>query len=196
VLPQGFVKLQLALARPGAESARALYLLFVELDPARDLPSRAHRNELARVLGSIALACERDVLIVGALASVLDRPSLRDIVAPPELTIMACPAQTQNADVGAIAWVGDGRGADLERVYCWPDVRTVFLDAKVERHDYDRRIELAPELSAVGSPLLLRAGFGELERPVAPAGPAQTEPSPGPREIPINGHVKAIVVIE
>jgi V8-like Glu-specific endopeptidase len=192
VLPQGFVKLQLALARSGGESARALYLLFVELDPARDLPSRAHRNELARVLGSIALACERDVLIVGALASVLDRPSLREIVAPPELTILSCPAQPGNADVGAIAWIGDGRGADLERVYCWPDVRTVFLDAKVERQDYDRRIELAPELSAAGPPLLLRAGFGELERQVAPG----SEPSPGPREIPINTHVKAILVVE
>jgi V8-like Glu-specific endopeptidase len=195
VLPQGFVKLQLALARPGTESARALYLLFVEVDPARDLPSRAHRNELARVLGSIALACERDVVIVGALASVLDRPSLRDIVAPPELTILASPVQPGNADVGAIAWVGDGRGADLERIYCWPEVRTVFLDAKVERHDYERRVELAPELGAVGSPLLLRAGFGELERP-SPSPAAGAQPSTGGREIPIHTHVKSIVIID
>jgi V8-like Glu-specific endopeptidase len=192
VLPAGFVKLQLALARPGTESARALYLLFVEIHPARDLPSRAHRNELARVLGAIALSCGRDVVIVGALASVLDRPSLRDIVAPPELTILACPTQPGNADVGAIAWVGDGQGADLERVYCWPEIRTVFLDAKVERHDFERRIELAPELSAAGSPLLMRAGFGEIERPPV----AVPERSAGPREIPIGAHVKAIVIVE
>jgi V8-like Glu-specific endopeptidase len=192
VLPAGFVKLQLALARPGTESARALYLLFVEIDPVRDLPSRAHRNELARVLGALALACGRDVVIVGALASVLDRPSLREIVAPPELTILACPTQPGNADVGAIAWVGDGHGADLERVYCWPEIRTVFLDAKVERHDYERRIELAPELSAAGSPLLMRAGFGEIERPLVPV----PERSAGPREIAIGAHVKSIVIVE
>jgi V8-like Glu-specific endopeptidase len=192
VLPAGFAKLQLALARPGNQSARALYLLFVEIDPARDLPSRAHRNELARVLGSIALACARDVVIVGALASVLDRPSLRDVVAPPELTILACPTQPGNADVGAIAWVGDGQGADLERIYCWPEVRTVFLDAKVERHDYERRIELAPELSAAGAPLLMRAGFGEIERQPA----VVPERSAGPREIPIGAHVKSIVIVE
>jgi V8-like Glu-specific endopeptidase len=201
VLPQHFVKLQLALARPGTAAARALYLLFVEVDPARDLPSRAHRNELARVLGSIALACARDVVIVGALASVLDRPSLRDIVAPPELTILASPVQPGNADVGAIAWVGDGRGADLERIYCWPEIRTVLLDAKVERHDFERRLELAPELDAVGRPLLLRAGFGELERQAIPPSPAGTEPStsePGatPREIPINTHVKSIIIVD
>lgn len=192
VLPHRFVKLQLALARPGTESARALYLLFVEIDPARDLPSRAHRSELARVLGAIALACGRDVVIVGALASVLDRPSLRDIVAPPELTILACPAQPGNADVGAIAWVGDGQGADLERVYCWPEVRTVFLDPKVERHDYERRLELAPELSAAGPPLLMRAGFGEIERKLV----AVQERGAGSREIPIGAHVKSIVIVE
>jgi V8-like Glu-specific endopeptidase len=195
VLPAGFVKLQLALARPGTESARALYLLFVEIDPARDLPSRAHRNELARVLGAIALACGRDVVIVGSLASVLDRPSLREIVAPPELTILACPTRPGNADVGAIAWVGDGQGADLERIYCWPEVRTVFLDPKVERHDYERRIELAPELSAAGAPLLMRAGFGEIERKlVVPE--HRAEHSTGHREIAIGAHIKSIVIVE
>jgi V8-like Glu-specific endopeptidase len=192
VLPPGFVKLQLALARPGAALARALYLLYVEIDPARDLPSRAHRNELARVLGTIALACGRDVVIAGALAGVLDRPGLHDVVAPPELTILACPTQPGNADVGAIAWVGDGRGADLERVYCWPEVRTVWLDPKVERHDFERRVELGPELSAAPGLLLLRAAFGELERPPV----AVSERSSGQREIPIDGHVKAILIVE
>lgn len=196
VLPAGFVKLQLALARPGTESARALYLLFVEIDPARDLPSRAHRNELARVLGQLALACGRDVVIVGALASVLDRPSLRDIVAPPELTILACSTQPGNADVGAIAWVGDGQGADLERIYCWPEVRTVLLDAKVERHDYERRIELGPELSAAGSPLLMRAGFGAIERQVVAAAAVSPERGAGSREIPVGAHVKSILILE
>lgn len=190
VLPAGFFKLQLALARPGAGPARGLYLLYVEVEPTRDLPSRAHRNELARVLGSIALACGRDVVIVGALASVLDRPSLRDIVAPPELTILASPSRGTNPDVGAIAWIGDGRGADLERIYCWPEVKTVLLDPKVERHDFERRVELGPELIAAGPPLLLRAGFGELERAAVP------ERSGGQREIPIDGHVKSILIVE
>ena len=198
VLPAGFHKLRLALARPGAGAARALYLLYVEIDPARDLPSRAHRNELARVLGTIALACGRDVVIVGALASVLDRPGLHDVVAPPELTILASPTQSGNADVGAIAWIGDGLGADLERVYCWPEVRTVWLDAKVERHDFERRVELPPELRAAqGGLLLLRAGFGELERkPAAAPNGSQTPESMGKREIPVGAHVRAIVIVE
>ena len=67
VLPPCLVKLRLTLAREGAAETRELELLFVELDAARDLPSRAHRNELARVLGSIALSCGRDVVIIGAL---------------------------------------------------------------------------------------------------------------------------------
>lgn len=191
VLPPGFFKLQLSLARPGATSARALYLLYVEIDPTRDLPSRAHRNELARVLGTIALACGRDVVIVGSLASVLDRPGLHEIVAPPELTILASPAQPGNVDVGAIAWVGDGRGADLERVYCWPEVRTVWLDPKVERQDFERRVELGPELAAAANLLLARAAFGELERP-----PVATERSSARREITIGGHVKSILIVE
>jgi V8-like Glu-specific endopeptidase len=191
VLPPGFVQLQLTLARPGAASARALYLLFVELDPAHDLPSRAHRNELARVLGTLALSSGGDVVVMGALAGVLDRPGLRELVAPPELTILASPLGGDSPDVAAIAWIGDGQGADLEHVYCWPEVRSLHLDAKVERHDFERRVPLPLELSAAGAPLLLRGRFGELER----AGTHVAEASGGVgREIEIDRHVKSIVL--
>ncbi|PRQ01116.1 trypsin-like serine peptidase [Enhygromyxa salina] len=190
VLPEGFVRLQITLARSGAASTRALYLLFVELDAGRDLPSRAHRNELARVLGELALASGRDVVVLGLLAGVLDRPGLSELVAPPELTIMAAPPRAgDDHDVGAIAWIGDGLGADLEHVYCWPDVRTLRLDPKVERHEFDRRVELGPELSAAGAPLLLRGRFGELER-----NPAPIIDEPQSRELIVNGYVRSIVV--
>ena len=65
------------------------------------------------------------------------------------------------------------------------------LDPKVERHDFERRLPLAPELEAAGMPLLVRACFGELER----AAPAETPELPG-RQIPIDGHVKSIVIID
>ncbi|KIG18485.1 hypothetical protein DB30_00770 [Enhygromyxa salina] len=192
VLPEGFVRLQITLARPGASGSRALYLIYVEILAGRDLPSRAHRNELARVLGELALASGRDVVVLGLLAGVLDRPGLCELVAPPELTIMAAPTRAgDDYDVGAIAWIGDGLGADLEHVYCWPDVRTLRLDPKVERHEFDRRVQLGPELSAAGAPLLLRGRFGELERGAAPL-PASAEPAP--REIEINGYVRSLVV--
>lgn len=201
VLPPCFVKLRLTLAREGAAETREFELLFVELDAARDLPSRAHRNELARVLGSIALSCGRDVVIMGVLAHVLDQPGLRELVAPPELTILAAPPRPGNADVGTIAWVGDGRGADLEHVYCLPEVRTIHLDAKVERHEFERKLELPAELGELGPPLLIRARFGELLRAPSPhtqASPHAPAPAPGgePREIQIDAHVKSIWVVD
>jgi hypothetical protein len=55
-----------------------------------------------------------------------------------------------------------------------------------------RRFELAPELSAAGSPLLLRAGFGEIERPLV----SVPERGAGSREILIGAHVKSIVILE
>jgi hypothetical protein len=192
VLPECYEQLALTLARAGSSASRVLYLLFVELAPARELFSRAHRNELARVLGELALTFAGDVVIAGNLAGVLDQPGLRLAAAPPELSIIAAPvsAATVGSEGGAIAWVGDGRGADLEHLYCWPEVRVLMLDPKVERHDFERRLKLPPELQAAGDPLLVRACFGELERAVA----EQRGESPG-RQIPIDGHVKSIVII-
>src|SRR5690554_5307104 len=164
VLPECYEQLALTLARAGSSTRRSLYLLFVELEPARDLPSRAHRNELARILGELALSFAGDVVIAGNLAGVLDQPGLRAID-PPELSILALPISpaTIGSEGGAIAWIGDGRGADLEHLYCWPDVRALALDPKVERHPFERRLAIPPELAAAGLPLLVRACFGELE---------------------------------
>lgn len=193
VLPECYEQLALTLARAGSSASRVLYLLFVELDPARDLPSRAHRNELARVLGELALTFAGDVVIAGNLAGVLDQPGLRLAAAPPELSIVAAPvsAPAVGSEGGAVAWVGDGRGADLEHLYCWPEVRALTLDPKVERHDFERRLKLPSELAAAGEPLLVRACFGELDRGVSEA----WGELPG-RQIPIDGHVKSIVIIE
>lgn len=201
VLPECYEQLTLTLARAGSSASRILYLLFVELEPARDLPSRAHRNELARVLGELALTFAGDVVIAGNLAGVLDQPGLRLAAAPPELSILATPvsAAAIGSEGGAIAWVGDGRGADLEHLYCWPEVRALALDPKVERHPFERRLKLPPELAAAGEPLLVRACFGELERTL---GEDQADSSSRPaaellgRQIPIDGHVKAIVIID
>jgi hypothetical protein len=194
VLPQVYEQLALTLARANSTSTRTLYLLFVELEPARDLPSRAHRNELARVLGELALSFAGDVVIVGNLGGVLDQPGLRLAAAPPELSILACPvsAAAIGSEGGAIAWVGDGNGADLEHLYCWPEVRALTLDSKVERHDFERRLPLPPELEGAGLPLLVRACFGELERTVAAV---ERSELPG-RQIAIDGHVKSIVIID
>lgn len=193
VLPESYEQLALTLARAGSSASRTLYLLFVELEPARDLPSRAHRNELARVLGELALTFAGDVVIAGNLAGVLDQPGLRLAAAPPELSIVAVPpsAAAIGSEGGAIAWVGDGRGADLEHLYCWPEVRALTLDSKVERHDFERRLTLPPELEAAGEPLLVRACFGELAR----ANDEQRRDLPG-RQIPVDAHVKSIVIID
>lgn len=195
VLPECYEQLALTLARAGSSATRLVYLLFVELDAARDLPSRAHRNELARMLGELALTFASDVVIVGNLAGVLDQPGLRLAAAPPELSIVAGPisAAASGSEAGAIAWVGDGHGADLEHLYCWPEVRTLILDPKTERHDFERRLPLPPELTAAGLPLLVRACFGELARADEHG---EVASHPEGRQIPIGAHVKSIVIIE
>ena len=194
VLPECHEQLLLTLARAGSSSSRSLYLLFVEVVPARDLPSRAHRNELARLLGELALSFAGDVVVIGNLAGVLDQPGLRLAAAPPELTIVATPtsAAAVGSEGGAIAWVGDGHGADLEHLYCWPEVRTLTLDPKAERHAFERRLSLPQELEAAGLPLLVRGCFGELER----AGTVSAERATDGRgrEIAIDGHVRSIVI--
>jgi hypothetical protein len=194
VLPECYEQLALTLARANSTATRTLYLLFVELEPARDLPSRAHRNELARVLGELALSFAGDVVITGNLAGVLDQPGLRLAAAPPELSIVAAPvsAAAIGSEGGAIAWVGDGQGADLEHLYCWPEVRALVLDPKVERHGFERKLPLPPELEAAGLPLLVRACFGELERTTTTEERGEL---PG-RQIPIDAHVKSIVIID
>ena len=200
VLPCELDQLELSIERPGARSSRKLVLHFLELDPERQLSSRVHRNELARVLAELALACELDVVVVGALATVLDRPMLvRGAKAPPELTILAAASPA----TGTIAWIGDGRGADLEHIYCAEEVRTIVLDPKVLRHAHTRPLPLPPELAAPGPPLLLRARFGELARAKAkPASssdavvPESTPAREGGREISIDGHVKSILILD
>jgi len=195
VLPACYEQLRLTLARPGSTQRRGLYLVFVELDAGRDLPSRAHRNELARVLAELALSFASDAVIVGKLAGVLDQPGLRATSAtPPELTVLASPSEagTPGCEGPAIAWIGDGHGADLEHLYCWPDVRTLVLDPKVERHTFERRLPIPPALAAAGLPLLIRACFGELERP----GLTAERGAPIERQIIIDAHVKSISIID
>lgn len=110
VLPEHYEQLALTLARDESSTRRGLILLFVELEPARDLPSRAHRNELAHVLGELAMSFAGDVVIAGTLAGVLDQPGLRLHAAPPELSILATPinAAAIGTEGGALAWIGDG----------------------------------------------------------------------------------------
>ncbi len=194
VVPEAYAQLVLTLARPGAAVARRFGLIFVEFDPIRELPSRAHRNELARVLGELARRLAPDVVVTGALAGVLDQPGLRAHANPAELSILAAPlgAGAAGTDGGAIAWLGDGEGAELEHIYCWPELRAPALGPGVERHDFARRLPLPPELEAAGLPLLARACFGEIERGAAEPG---RERPPG-RAIAIDGHVKSIVIID
>jgi V8-like Glu-specific endopeptidase len=197
VLPATYEQLELSLARADSHAPRRVILMFVELEPSHDLPSRAHRNELARVLGELARSFAADVVITGKLAGVLDMPGLRG-AALPELTILAASSSegAHGADAGALAWIGDGRGPALERLVCWPELRALALDPAVERHGFERPLPIPHELEAAGLPLLVRACFGEAAGPPASEGPSATASSGPGRMIAVDGHVKSIVILD
>lgn len=193
VVPGPFTQLALRLERPGQGGARSLVAHLVELDPGRALPSRSHKNELARVLRALAEAVDEDVVTLGRLAPAFEQPALRAGDQPPELCVLAGP-EGGHGSSSSIAWIGDGRGADLEAVYTAKANRGVHFDEAVARHVVTRELPIPASLAAAGAPLMLRARFGELERPAPAEAPAE---SPGARRrIEVDAHVQSIEIID
>lgn len=178
VVAGSFVQLQLTLARAGAGASRRVLLHFVELE--RELGSRAHQAELARVLRSLALASGEDVVSIGAIAELSEQPSWTGC----DLGVLRGPGGT------GLAWMGDGQRGRLERVILDAETSLSASAAEVIAETHDRTLPSPPELAAIGRPLLARLCFGECGTATVVAATA----APTRREITIDAHVRTIVI--
>lgn len=175
------------LRRPGDARERRFVLLAFTADLLDALPSRLHRNELARLLCEHGPRLGGDVVVLGPLGGVIEQPAF----APreDELAVLGEADPPRRDEAATMLWLGDGRGPSLDAIHSTPSTETLRASAGVMTHAASR--EWKPPSSLQGGALLLTRLCFNLEqdpqRDPARAHAAAPQVDPGKTPAPAPG---------